>query len=141
MNSAVASDGAQVTFSAPEYEAYCFDQKISHFEKGVNGTFCQRYWADAKYYRKGGPIFVVDGGETSGANRLPFLKQGILQILAEATGGLSIVLEHRYYGKSVPVKSFSTDDLRFLNNAEALQDSANVGENSGNADLAVHREL
>ncbi len=33
----------------------------------------------------------------------------------------------RYYGESVPVKSFSTDDLRFLNNADSLEDSANVG--------------
>lgn len=32
----------------------------------------------------------------------------------------------RYYGKSVPVSSFSTDNLRFLNNAEALEDSAYV---------------
>lgn len=31
-----------------------------------------------------------------------------------------------YYGESVPVSSFSTDDLRFLNNAEALEDSAYV---------------
>ena len=33
---------------------------------------------------------------------------------------------YRYYGKSVPVESLSTDDLRFLNNAEALEDSAYV---------------
>jgi len=32
----------------------------------------------------------------------------------------------RYYGKSVPVDTLSTDDLRFLNNAEALEDSAYV---------------
>lgn len=32
----------------------------------------------------------------------------------------------RYYGDSTPLPSFSTDDLRFLNNAEALEDSANV---------------
>ena len=36
------------------------------------------------------------------------------------------MLEHRYYGKSVPVSSFSTDNLRFLNNEEAEEDSANV---------------
>ena len=41
-------------------------------------------------------MFVLDGGETSGANRLKFLASGILPILAEPTGGLSIVFEHRY---------------------------------------------
>jgi hypothetical protein len=32
----------------------------------------------------------------------------------------------RYYGDSFPVSSLCTDDLRFLNNAEALEDSAYV---------------
>jgi len=75
--------------------------------------------------------------------RLQFLDNGILQILSNATNGLSIVLEHRwvpflrlqlilrYYGKSIPVESLSTDDLRFLNNAEALEDSAYVRSPSG----------
>ena len=30
--------------------------------------------------------------------RLPFLDTGIVEILARATGGIGIVLEHRYYG-------------------------------------------
>jgi hypothetical protein len=34
--------------------------------------------------------------------------------------------EHRYYGKSVPVPTLSTDDLRFLNNEESMADSAYV---------------
>jgi hypothetical protein len=74
---------------------------------------------------------VLDGGETSGEDRLPFLDTGVLDILAEATGGLSIVLEHRYYGTSrvslyirvlegihfisgtsIPVANFSTDSMR-----------------------------
>ena len=77
---------------------------------------------DASSYQEGGPVFVLDGGETSGADRwvlqetgraglarytddeysLPFLEKGILQILANATGGLSIVLEHRS-GECLPV--------------------------------------
>lgn len=31
-------------------------------------------------------------------DRLPFLDTGIMDILAKATNGLGIVLEHRYYG-------------------------------------------
>ncbi|AAW43974.1 conserved hypothetical protein [Cryptococcus deneoformans JEC21] len=115
--------------SSSIFEPYCFPQFISHFDESVNGTFCQRYWVDASSYRPGGPIYLLDGGETSGEYRLPFLEKGILDILSNATGGLSVVLEHRYYGESVPVSSFSTDDLRFLNNAEALEDSAYFIEN------------
>lgn len=51
------------------YEAHCFPQKISHFDPSVNGTFCQRYWMDASSYEAGGPIYLLDGGETSGKNR------------------------------------------------------------------------
>ena len=51
------------------YEAHCFPQKISHFDPSVNGTFCQRYWLDASSYEAGGPIYLLDGGETSGKNR------------------------------------------------------------------------
>jgi hypothetical protein len=51
------------------YEAHCFPQKISHFDSSINGTFCQRYWIDASSYEAGGPIYLLDGGETSGKNR------------------------------------------------------------------------
>jgi hypothetical protein len=65
-------DHSQVTFSSdskkPKYKAHCFSQPISHFED-VNGTFCHRYWADARYYKEGGPVFLLDGGETSAEDR------------------------------------------------------------------------
>lgn len=44
------------------------------------------------------PVVVLDGGETSGEDRLPYLDTGIVDILTEATGGVGVVLEHRYYG-------------------------------------------
>ena len=37
-------------------------------------------------------------------DRLPFLDTGIVEILAKATNGLGIVLEHRYYGTTTPDK-------------------------------------
>lgn len=55
--------------SSSIFEPYCFPQFISHFDESVNGTFCQRYWVDASSYRPGGPIYLLDGGETSGEYR------------------------------------------------------------------------
>ncbi|KAG9098271.1 hypothetical protein FS749_004258 [Ceratobasidium sp. UAMH 11750] len=107
------------------YPAHYFEQPLDHFDKSVNKTFGQRFWINTDYYEPGGPVFVLNGGETSGEDRLPFLQTGILSILANATKGLGIVLEHRYYGKSIPVEDLSTDSLRWLNNAQALEDSAN----------------
>lgn len=42
---------------------------------------------------------------------------------AESTGQ-SIVLEHRYYGRSFPTADLSTDSLRYLTTMQSLEDSA-----------------
>lgn len=60
-----------------KYPASFFEQRVDHNDTTV-GTFRQRYWVDDRFYKPGGPVFVLDGGETSGADRLPFLDHGIL---------------------------------------------------------------
>lgn len=81
---------SQHVFSKPhhsKFKAHCHPQPISHFAtKGSaehGQTFCQRYWFDPLHYKKGGPVIVLDGGETSGENRLPFLETGIIKRIAE----------------------------------------------------------
>ena len=37
----------------------------------------------------------------------------VIKILMEATNGLGVILEDRYYSKSYPVGDSSTDNLRF----------------------------
>ncbi|KAI0039734.1 peptidase S28 [Auriscalpium vulgare] len=108
-----------------------FTQPLDHFHGTTNATFEQRYWISTRHYKPGtgAPVIVLDGGESSGANRLPFMDTGIVDILTKATGGLGVVLEHRYYGKSVGVQNFTTDNLRWLNNEQALEDSANFMRN------------
>ncbi|KAF8139830.1 serine carboxypeptidase S28-domain-containing protein [Boletus edulis] len=103
-----------------------FEQPVDHTDPSY-GTFKQRYWVNTRHYvpGSGGPVIVLDGGETSGEDRLPFLDTGIVEILTNATGGVGVVLEHRYYGTSIPVPDFSTDNLRWLNNDQAAADSAN----------------
>ncbi|GJN92935.1 hypothetical protein Rhopal_005978-T1 [Rhodotorula paludigena] len=116
--------------AAPHFEAHYFDQRVSH-DAAVpsNETFKQRYWFDASHYRPGGPVFLLDAGETDGADRLPFLSQGILRILSEATGGVGIVFEHRYYGESFPTPDLSTDNLRFLTTLQSLYDGVHFAKN------------
>ncbi|GAA5976385.1 hypothetical protein JCM11641_005997 [Rhodosporidiobolus odoratus] len=124
---------SQVSFTNPSvassrYPEYYFDQLVSH-DPSVppphpNATFQQRYWFDASFYKPGGPVILLDGGETDGQGRLPFLEKGILRILSEATGGIGVVFEHRYYGKSFPVDQLTTDSYRFLTTLQALHDQA-----------------
>jgi len=90
-----------VSSRALQFPEQHFTQPIDHHNPTL-GTFSQRYWVNARHYHpgSGGPVIVLDGGETSGEDRLPFLDTGIVEILANATGGVGVVLEHRYYGLS-----------------------------------------
>ncbi|KAI0784229.1 peptidase S28 [Abortiporus biennis] len=118
----------KVAAATPSFPQYNFTQPLDHFSN-TGFTFQQRYWVSDRHYVPGGPVFILDSGESSGIPRLAFLDTGIVDILTSATGGLGIVLEHRYYGSSVPVANFTTDSLRWLNNEQALADSANFMAN------------
>ncbi len=103
-----AHDQAQAPLAAaaaPEFEfrAETFVQPLDHFGNSTDATFPQRFWVNKRHYRPrpGAPVIVIDGGETSGEDRLSFLDTGIADILARAAGGVGVVLEHRYYGACV----------------------------------------
>lgn len=119
-------------------------QPLDHFDGSTNVTFEQRYflarqWYDAGREKRGKtkdgreivPIILYDGGETSLKGRLNVLNNGIVQILANATGGIGILLEHRYYGTSLPLRSalgpgkdWGVDQLQYLTTRQSLEDSA-----------------
>ncbi|SCV58863.1 related to serine protease [Fusarium fujikuroi] len=99
------------------------------YEPHSDKKFPLRYWFDAQHYRAGGPVIILASGETSGEDRIPFLQHGILKMLANATGGVGVILEHRYYGTSFPVPDLKTKNLRFLSTEQALADTAYFAEN------------
>ncbi|WFD06482.1 hypothetical protein MVES1_001827 [Malassezia vespertilionis] len=122
-------------------------QALDHFDGATNATFQQRYFLDMHWYdsgaskrmRKNGkeivPVIVYDGGESDIDARRPMLETGIVRLLAEATGGIGIVLEHRYYGTSLPDRAalgngsdWGVDQLRWLNTRQSLHDSASFIE-------------
>ena len=94
----VVQDATQVHMEAQHFHTRWFKQPLDHFSNSSE-TFMQRYWINDRHYNpdsgKPVPVIVIDGGETSGADRLPFLDTGIAEILANATGGIGVVLEHR----------------------------------------------
>jgi hypothetical protein len=100
--------------------------------------FNLRYWFDASNYKPGGPVIVLQSGETSGTDRLPFLQKGLLHEMAVATNGIGVVLEHRYYGTSFPVANLTTESLRFLTTAQALADEAYFAQHVVFAGLEQH---
>ncbi|KAK5113436.1 hypothetical protein LTR85_010864 [Meristemomyces frigidus] len=104
-------------------------EQIDHFPNSsryiphTNATFAQRYFFDDSYYKPGGPVFLYIGGETSGESRFSNLETGILQILMQATNGLGVILENRYYGESYPFGESTTDELRFLTTEQSIADN------------------
>lgn len=101
----------------------------SRYKPDKSGTFKNRYWLDASHYSPGGPVIVLQSGETDATSRLVYMQKGILAQLAEATNGIGVVLEHRYYGQSFPTDSLSTENLRFLTTEQALADEVYFAQN------------
>lgn len=114
-----------------------FFHNDTRYEPHSNGSFNLRYWFDDTYYKPGGPVFVLLGGETDGAGRLPFLQKGIVHQVIKATNGLGVILEHRYYGTSFPVEDLTTENLRFLSTEQAL---AEVDYFARNVKFAGHED-
>ena len=112
------------------YPEYNISVPIDHFHNDTSydphsgGTFHLRYWFDVSYYRDRGPVIVLQSGETGGTGRLPFLQKGLLHQLAQATNGIGVVLEHRYYDTSFPTPDLATKNLRFPTTDQALADMA-----------------
>lgn len=118
------------------YTAYTIDQLIDHFQDSpryapnTNATFTQRYYFDDTYYKPGGPVFLYISGETDGPSRFSNLQTGIVQILMNATNGLGVILENRYYGESYPFENSTTDNLRFLTTEQTIADNAYFAQNA-----------
>ncbi len=117
------------------YPKQYFDIPVDHFPDNpkyaphTNRTFKNRYWFDDSHYKPGGPVIILQSGETNALSRLPYMQNGILALLAEATNGMAVVLEHRYYGYSFPTRYLTTKDLRFLTTEQALADEVYFAQN------------
>ncbi|KAI1321877.1 extracelular serine carboxypeptidase-like protein [Xylariaceae sp. FL0255] len=115
------------------YPPNYFQQKINHFPENklpyAHDTFTQRYYFDDSYYKPGGPVYLYIGGETDGPSRFSNLQTGIIQILMQATNGLGVILENRFYGESYPFNTSTTDQLAFLTTAQTIADNQYFAEN------------
>jgi len=102
--------------------AQVFNQKLDHFAPDDKRTFKQRYYVDSTFYTPGGPILLYISGEApcysapSGG--------AFMGTVAREMRGMLVALEHRYYGDSQPFDTLSTENLQYLNTAQALIDIA-----------------
>ncbi|KAJ1721794.1 hypothetical protein LPJ61_005995 [Coemansia biformis] len=106
---------------------FYFDQVVDH-SAGNLTTFKQRVFINANYYSPGGPVYLLNSGETPASPS--YLVAGEPFTLAKATGGMVLIIEHRYYGESYPVADMSGPNMRYLTVDNALEDIAHFIRNA-----------
>ncbi|KAI1326283.1 serine carboxypeptidase S28 [Xylariaceae sp. FL0255] len=99
------------------------------YEDHSKGTFSQRYWYNAEFYKQGGPIFLFSPGEQTASNLLGYLENTTLPgRYAQEFNGAVVMLEHRYWGKSIPYDTLTAETLQYLNLPNAIADQTNFAE-------------
>ncbi|XP_029027903.1 thymus-specific serine protease [Betta splendens] len=115
------------------FEEQWFIQRLDHFNGEDSRVWKQRYFVNEAFYKPGGPVFLMIGGE--GPANPGWMQEGSWITYAEKLGALCLMLEHRFYGKSHPTDDLSTDNLRYLSSRQALADLAHfrtvIAENRG----------
>ncbi|PWA60336.1 peptidase S28, Alpha/Beta hydrolase fold protein [Artemisia annua] len=102
-------------------EPLWFNQTLDHFSPYDHRKFGQRYYEYLDHFRiPDGPIFLVICGESTCGG----ISNDYITVLAKKFGAAMVTLEHRYYGKSSPFDSLTTENLKFLSSKQALYDLA-----------------
>ncbi|CAG2100981.1 unnamed protein product [Medioppia subpectinata] len=118
----VMISGGKYSHCGDIYASTPSDSEIDHFNKQDNRTFKQRYYVDDSHHKIGGPVFLMIGGEgeadTSRLSNATYMGQ-----MTKKYSALAVVLEHRYYGKSMPTPDLSTQNLKYLSSEMALKDT------------------
>lgn len=68
----------------------------------MNNSIFQRYFVNDTFYKSGGPVFLMIGGE--GEAEPKWMVQGAWIHYASEMNALCFQVEHRFYGKSKPTK-------------------------------------
>jgi Serine carboxypeptidase S28 len=99
-----------------------FNQILDHNDLSNKQTWKQLYYTRSDFYKPGGPVFIMVGGE--GPISTKFMEEGAWIHYAKENNALCFQLEHRFYGKSHPTEDLSTTNLAYLSSEQALADLA-----------------
>ncbi|XP_050433529.1 putative serine protease K12H4.7 [Adelges cooleyi] len=101
---------------------YWFQQKLDHFNATDKRTWKQRYQINEQFYKSGGPVFLMIGGEDKMSSK--WTNSGAWIEYAGEFNAVCFQLEHRFYGDSHPTEDASTANLVYLSTEQALADLA-----------------
>lgn len=99
-----------------------FNQRLDH-SKIDSGTFLQKYYLYTHPEANlNSPVFYMLGNEHEISPM--YLTGTVMKVLADSFKGYAVVLEHRFYGESIPFKNLENSNLRLLTTEQALNDFA-----------------
>ncbi|XP_028975001.2 thymus-specific serine protease isoform X2 [Esox lucius] len=109
----------------PVFQQHWISQKLDHFNGADSRAWKQKFLVTETYYRTGGPVFLMIGGEGPINNQWMSTDSGSTWLTyAKKLGALCFLLEHRFYGDSHPTVDLRTENLQFLSSQQALADLA-----------------
>ncbi|KDQ20234.1 hypothetical protein BOTBODRAFT_142776 [Botryobasidium botryosum FD-172 SS1] len=106
----------------PYNTTYTFEQLIDHTNPGL-GTFKQRYFFTHEYYEPGGPVILYSEGEgTIDGSEGDITNSSLNGLIARATKGAVVAIEHRFFGKSSPYPDLSEESYRVHTLEQSIDD-------------------
>ncbi|KAJ7435209.1 serine carboxypeptidase S28-domain-containing protein [Mycena galericulata] len=102
-----------------------FDQLIDHGAGSDNSTFPQHVQVNNTFYKPGGPLFIIQGDESS---RMLCSEDFEFARWAPEFGAGLMAIEHRYFGGSGPYgnNSYTNENMRFLTLDNVMADTVAV---------------
>lgn len=113
-----------IQFGPPVHETKWLEQKLDHFDDNENRKWKMQYFKRNDFWKPNGPVILFIGGEAAASPG--FLYGGMAYELTKETNGVIFASEHRYYGKSVPLKFNTVDDFKYLSARQSLADNAHL---------------
>lgn len=97
---------------------FTFEQKLDHDNSADSRTFSQRYFINSDYSgpHDSSPVLYYICGEGACSPNRSILEQ------ANKLRAHVVYVEHRYYGKSLPMTNLTTENLKYLSTDMALKD-------------------
>ncbi|KAH6836714.1 Serine carboxypeptidase S28 family protein [Perilla frutescens var. hirtella] len=124
------------TINSDDFQKYYYQQTLDHFNYAPQSyaNFTQKYFVNSKYWRGPNsttPIFAYLGAEQPlDLELVNYI--GIINDNAPSFQSLSVFIEHRFYGESVPFgrsmeEAMKNETIRgYFNSAQALADYAQI---------------
>ncbi|KAK6977187.1 peptidase S28 [Favolaschia claudopus] len=118
-----ATTTTAATCSSPPEQI--FHQLIDHSDASEGSTFGQRVQVNTTFYKAGGPLFILQGDESTDMTCSEFME---FSQWAPEFNAATMVIEHRYFGQSRPFgnNSYTNDNMRFLTLDNVMSDTVAV---------------